>query len=218
MNVKKMTILFALWAEQNMNARKMTILFALWAVVALSYCWFYNELMELLTPFLMIVPFLLLLLWSVAFLVWGIIFLMKGRRTDGVKAVIPIMLFTVVACLCLFLPFEMLKTKLEYGLYYDKRMRIVSSIQHNELADDGIGNISLPTGFRQLSVDGEAYVYQQNNAGTIVGFWVRRGLTSDSSSAIYSSQDIPPTAEALGSEQIYQIHQLGDHWYYIDAE
>ena len=111
----------------------------------------------------------------------------------------------------------MLKVKLEYPLFLNRHMEIVAVVQQKALADDG-GNVILPAGYRELSSDGELYVYRNDKNGIVVGFWVFRGLLMNPyTSVIYTSDDAPPTAQNLDCSRIYNATRLGANWYYVKA-
>lgn len=72
---------------------------------------------------------------------------------------IPLIILVITISLIAFVPSDIIKAELEYELYSDKRMEIITSIQKNELSDDVIGNVRLPIKYRFFSSDGEVHIY-----------------------------------------------------------
>lgn len=202
-----------------MNTKKIIILFAVWGSVILLFKWFSSEMIALFTPFLIIVPFGLIFIWSVAFGIWSLVIFIIRIKKERFKSVIPLTIFFVVSFLCLFVSFEMPKVKLEYILYTEKREEIVSFIQKGELTDDGIGNVGLPFMYKYLSCDGEAHIYKNNEQETVIGFWVYRGMMSSYQTVVYTSLAEPITSSVLGNSdiEIQKLEKLDENWYYVVA-
>lgn len=167
---------------------------------------------------MLIIPAALLLIWTIVFAILGIRYLIKHITSEHFRAAIPLIILVITISLIAFVPSDIIKAKLEYELYSDKRMEIITSIQKNELSDDVIGNVRLPIKYRFFSSDGEVHIYENDADGTVVGFWVFRGImTSPYTSVIYTSYDTMITCATLGGGEIYDILELGKHWYCVKA-
>lgn len=180
--------------------------------------WFFSELYQIFTPFFILIPFGLLFLITIGLGVWAAVLLVKRWKTEKYKAAIPMVLFVCILSIYRFASFVLPKVRLEHVLYEDDRDAIVADIRNNEYTDDGIGNVNLPFDRRYLSCDGEAHVYQNNEQGTIIGFWSSRGLVMNPfQSVIYTSYAKPPTPSSLGCGKIYGEEKLDENWYWIEA-
>ena len=192
-------------------------LFAVWGVILLLSKWFFNELYNLFTPFLVIVPLLALLVSFFVFGIMAVLFAVKNKM-GRLKAFTPLFIFVFVAFLYVFVPFDFAKIKLEHIMYADKRERIVADIQSNALSCNGFGNVRLPFGYRSISVDGEAKIIENSGRGIVVGFWVFRGLHMNPyQMVVYTSYGEPLSEETLGIIRLYEHRKLGENWYYIRA-
>ena len=203
-------------SEFNMNI--LVIIYLVWGIGALLYKWFYSEIYQVFTPFLLIIPDIIILSLSAYAGIFSIGTLVKRVRSERFMSAIPLLIFLIITSLYFFTSFALPKVRLEYLLYTEKRDTIISEIKNGILKDDGIGNVELPDGYRNLSCDGEANIIENNNEGTVIGFWSFRGLLMNSyQMVIYTSYDEPPTTKILGCSKIFEIEKLGDHWYWITA-
>ena len=200
-----------------MKAKRTILIFAIWGLCTLGFKWFENEMYQLFTPFLLMIPYIFLFISLIVFGIWAIVFLVK-RRKERFKAVIPLIIFIPVFVLFMFVPFYNAKINVEYALYTGMREQVVADIQTGQLMDDGIGNVNLPFGRRFLSRSGEVSIIEHDEDGIIVGFWIFRGLIMGSfEMMIYTSYAQPPTSPIVG-RQILSIERYGENWYYILAK
>ena len=203
-----------------MNAVKRAIIwFIVWASVVVLFKWFISELFVLFTPFLILAPIGILVICTIAFVVWGIVLLIKNRKTQRMEAAIPLFLLIAVILMVIFVPFAPLKIGFEHKLYSEKRMEIVSMIQSKELFADETGRLELPSGYRYLSCDGDINIYKNDSEETIIGFWTFVALHMNPYEAVvYTSQAVAPTENTLDCMILYEVKQLDPHWYYIRAK
>ena len=78
-------------------------------------------------------------------------------------------------------------------------------------------NIKLPI-YKYLSVDGEVYVYQNDEDGTQIGFWIHRGVLTGSEELMYSSNGEKLIKENETDHPIKRIKKLNKYWYYVITE
>jgi hypothetical protein len=98
-----------------------------------------------------------------------------------------------------------------------QREEVISLIKKGELTDDGM-NVKLPPEFRKISIDGYARIIMNNEQGTIIGFWVYRGLhMGHYEMVVYTSFPEPPKKLEMGYIELYERVKLGENWYYISA-
>ena len=69
---------------------------------------------------------------------------------------------------------------MELNLYEDERLEIIKMIEDNKLEVDDLGNIELSDKYQKVSTSEEVAVYQNDENGKVIGFWIFRGMLSDS--------------------------------------
>ncbi|MBR5093833.1 MAG: hypothetical protein IK095_01935 [Oscillospiraceae bacterium] len=92
-------------------------------------------------------------------------------------------------------------------------------IRNDQLsAKDGIGNIDLPMGYRRLSSDGQVFLYENDENGQVVCFWVFRGMLSGSFELIYSSGGEELIRANEKKIYVVRIEKLKENWYYVETD
>ena len=127
----------------------------------------------------------------------------------------PVIVLTVTLLLLLFFPFRIMRTKFELYLYEDIRNDIIKKIENNELAIDSLNNIVLPDQYKKASVSGEVTLYQNDEEGMVLGFWIFRGMLSGSVQLIYSTGGEQLIKDNETGHPIISMQQLKDQWYYV---
>lgn len=99
---------------------------------------------------------------------------------------------------------------------YD-RLVIVHDIISGELTpNDRLGNINLPLYQRKLSDSGQIRVLKNDNEGTLIVFWIFRGLLSGSRKLMYSTGGEQLIRENE-SHEIIEIIYIKNRWYYVET-
>ena len=187
-----------------------------WGAVLLLSKWFISELEVAFTFFLLFIPFYFMLFITALMVIWTINIFRKRYAVERLRAAIPFALLVAILWVYFFVPFSFTKVKLEHARFASAREEVVAAIQNNAYTDDGYNNIKLLPGQRHLSSDGEVHVYQNDEQGCVVGFWVFRGLMMNSSTTvIYTSYAEPPTAATLHRAEVYWVKELGENWYFV---
>ena len=190
-----------------MKKNGLLLLSILLLVVSFTVHWFGDHLFSTFWVLVFHV-YLLLLGCFIALLVLTVRQIRRDRRGYAGLAVL-----ALLAALVVFFPFRDAKVKLELNLYDAPRQEVLEMIRTGELSpNDGIGNIRLPMGYRRLSADGEVFLYQNDDAGQVVGFWILRAREG-SHRLIYSSGGEELIRE--NEPYIMSIERLKDHWYYV---
>ena len=201
-----------------MQTKKIIIVFIIWGLVMLSFKWFFSEMYQIFTPFLLIIPLGILFILANVLGVLALVSFIRGIKAKCFLLTLPLIMFVCIVSVYLFASFTLPKVRIEHTLYSEKREIIVEAIQNNEYTDDGIGNIELPSNRRFLSCDGEVYVYQNDEDGIVAGFWSFRGLLMNRCQlVIYTSYAEPPTSSTLRGRTIYEIEKLSENWYWVEV-
>ena len=193
-----------------MKKYRLLILSVLLLLVSFAAAWYEDHLFNHL--FVYAIPIYLLLLACFIVLlvmsIWGII-----KRKEYIHFFSIAVLALLVVLLVTF-PFRDARVKWELNRFEADRLEIIEMIQSHQLQPDSLGNVVLPAGYKRLSSDGEAYVYQNDKNGQVICFWVFRGMTSGSFELIYSSG-----GEELirANETVVNIEQLKENWYYVET-
>ena len=129
--------------------------------------------------------------------------------------------FLNIISICLLIPtlffytktFDMNTTK-DFFDKLDQRTEVVNLIKDGELSGDDYNNIVLPDKYKKTSYDGSVHVYKNEEDNQIIGFWISRGINSDSKLYIYSSKGQDTIIEEFG-EEYCDVNHVYDNWYYV---
>ena len=178
--------------------------------VTFAVCWYHDHLFSVLYLFVASIYFALFVCF-VILLVCSIVSIVK--RTAYLNFATIAVLALLVELFLLF-PFRDARVRWELNRYEADRLKIVDMLRDDRLQPtDPYGNIELPDGYRCLSSDGTAYLYQNDENGQVICFWVYRGVLGDAAEVIYSSGG----EELIRSNRIniMSLEKLKDHWYYV---
>lgn len=114
-------------------------------------------------------------------------------------------------------PYREIKTKVEFNKYEIQRLEIIEMIKDEKLIPDEFNNVVLPDDYKNCSVDGEAYIYQNNIEGIEISFWMFRGMQSGSVELIYSTGEELIRKNESGP-QIRKIEKIQDNWYLVTTD
>ncbi len=201
--------------NKHMQAPSLLISSILLLVISFLVAWYndhlFNHLFILVFPlyFVLFVAYIVLLVQSIRRIV---------KRRDH-SCFVSIGVLILLAVLITRFPFRDAKVRLELNLLEEDRLEVVEMIRNDQLYPrDGIGNIDLPMGYRRLSSDGQVFLYENDENGQVVCFWVFRGMLSGSFELIYSSggeELIRANENRIG---IVRIEKLKENWYYVETD
>lgn len=143
--------------------------------------------------------------------------IIKELHKKNIINIITLIIIITNILLVLFFPFREFKTIYELKLYETERNKVLNLIKDNKLKPDKYNNISLPKSLKKVSISGEVTLYQNNEEGLQVGFWIYRGLLSSSEELIYASSEQQIRNNDKYNE-IIKIKKLKDNWYYVITE
>lgn len=148
-----------------------------------------------------------------------LVFVIKRLRNKSKKTIdyLPSIILFITIILTLFFPFRRIKTILELILFENQRNEIIENVKNNKYSYYFEGNIKLPE-YKYTSSDGEIYVYQNDNDGTVISFWVYRGMMSESVKLMYSDGGEELIRENESGHPIVSIEKLKDNWYYVKTD
>lgn len=190
------------------------ILSILILIFSLIKCWYSDYLLNLLFVFYIILNLILL----IGYFICLIKNVRNLKQKINVINILTTIMLVITAILVLFFPFRDIKIKYELNLYEKDRLEVINMIKSNELKSDEIGNVTLPNKYKKLSTSGQIFIYQNNEEGQVIGFWVFRGMLSGSIKVIYSTggEDLIKNNEK--GHPIIKIEKLKDNWYYVETD
>ena len=182
-------------------------------VMILSFLnsWFSDQLLDSVFIFALIPNLILFIGWIIC-LVFSIINLDKDKNLFNIISLVVVIL---TALLVLFFPFREAKVRVELNLYEDERLEVIEMVENNKLEIDDLGNAKLPDEYKKSSTSGEVTVYQNDENGVVVAFWVFRGVQSGSVQLIYSTGGEELIKDKETGHPIVSIDKLKDNWYYV---
>lgn len=193
--------------------KKYILLFVSVIVLILSFLnsWFSDMLFDSLFIFALIPSLVLFAGWIIC-LVLSVIKIIKNKNGFNI---ISLIVTVLTALLILFFPFREAKVRFELNLYEEERLEVIKMIEDNKLKVDDLGNVKLPNKYKKVSTNREVSVYQNDEDGKVIGFWVFRGMLSGSVQLVYSTggEEIIRSSEI--EHPIVSIDKLKDNWYYV---
>ena len=182
-------------------------------VMILSFLnsWFSDQMLDSLFIFALIPSLVLFVGWIICLVLSAI----KIIKNKNVFNIISLIVTVLTVLLILFFPFRESKVRLELKLYEEERLEIIKMIEDNKLKVDDFGNVKLPNKYKKVSTSGEVAIYQNDEDGKVVAFWIFRGMLSGSVQLVYSTggEEIIRSSEI--EHPIVSIDKLKDNWYYV---
>lgn len=190
------------------------ILVIITCFIILLYKWFLDNLISLFS--IIFFPFSLI---TIIIIFVNLIKLLSNRLKKDKNIINKVSLYIVYITIFIFvfIPFSTIKFNLEFKLFSKERDIIIDKIKNNEFKYYYDKNIKLPI-YKYLSVDGEIYVYQNDEDGTQIGFWIHRGVLTGSEELMYSSNGEKLIKENETDHPIKSIKKLNKYWYYVITE
>ena len=176
-------------------------------ILCFLHNWYGDIILQMLFS-LIIIPIIILFLIYNIFLILTIIDVVKTKKKSSIIALI---IYTMIPLFSLFFPFRECRVNLEMVLYKNEREEIISKIKDKEYISDEYGNIDLPKIFKKVSTSGEVTVYENDNDGVLICFWIMRGVLSGSLQLMYSSGDEALIYKNETGHKITYVEKLKDN-------
>lgn len=110
------------------------------------------------------------------------------------------------------------KAKIELNQNEKELLEIVELVKNNELEQDYDTLYKVPNKYNKLTKDGLIVVFQNNEDGIQVGFYVFRGMQTGSCYLMYSSGGEELIKENETGHPIVEIEYFKDDWYFVDTD
>ena len=194
----------------NLKNKKYLIGTIIFSIAMFAFLWFSDSIFDIFI-FLALGGYLILFITYIVLVVLGIIKLTKG---DHIQTAFGLLLLFAMFFVAINFPFREAKVQFEYKFFTPKRIEVINKIETGEIPSDR-ALTDLPIGYRYLSSDGTVYVYENDEEGIQVGFWVLRGMLSGSMEVVYSSGGEDMIWKNETGHPIRSIEKLGANWYYV---
>ena len=176
--------------------------------------WYRDIILQMLFS-LIVIPIIILFLIYNMFLILTIIDVVKTKKKSSVYSLI---VYIIIPLFSLFFPFRKCRVNLEMVLYKNEREEIISKIKDKEYISDEYGNIALPKIFKKVSTSGEVTVYENDNDGILICFWIMRGVLSGSVQLMYSSGADALIYKNETGHKITYVEKLKDNWHWVETD
>jgi len=188
------------------------ILSILFLILSFINTWYTDELFDAFHIFYLLLSVIL----AIIFICLLTININKIFRYKQYINIISVAILAISAVLWICFPFREVKVKFELNKYEEARMEIIELIKNEELiAKDENGNVQLPDRYKKYSISGEVTIYQNDKNGQVIGFWVLRGIVSESIELMYSTGGEELIKSNETGHPIISIEKLKDNWYYV---
>ena len=125
------------------------------------------------------------------------------------------LILLIIPIVIILLPIKNLKTYLTFNNYEKSRLEVIEMVNAGVIVPDEYKNAKLPKKYKYLSSDGKIHIYQNNESGQQISFWVIRGFLSGSEELMYSSGGEEMIYKNRTGHPIKSINKIKDNWYYV---
>ncbi len=178
-----------------------------------NWCWDITT--EYLFSYRLLIPIGIIFLVFNIFLVLTIIDLIKTKKKSSLVA---LSIYIIIPIFSIFFPFRECRVYLEMILYKKQREEVITKVKNKEYIFDEYGNIELPKNIKKISTSGEITVYENDEGGVLICFWIMRGVLSGSVQLMYSSSDESLIYKNETGHKITYVEKLKNNWYWVETE
>lgn len=177
--------------------------------------WYWDITTEYLFSYRLLIPIGIIFLVFNIFLVLTIIDLIKTKKKSSLVA---LSIYIIIPIFSIFFPFRECRVYLEMILYKKQREEVITKVKNKEYIFDEYGNIELPKNIKKISTSGEITVYENDEGGVLICFWIMRGVLSGSVQLMYSSSDESLIYKNETGHKITYVEKLKNNWYWVETE
>ena len=190
------------------------VLAFIFLIVSFILSWYSDELLCFLFIFKVLLDILFLILLSIFLIIILKITISKEKKLVNYLTTIVLLISAII----FFLPMRFIKAKVEFKLYKNERNEVINMVRNGKIKVDEYGNAKLPDKYRKISTSGEIFIYQNDEEGCVVGFWIFRGLQSGSVELIYSLNGKKNIYENETGHDLTRIEEWDKNWYYVNTD
>ena len=190
------------------------VLAFIFLIVSFILSWYSDELLDSLFVLKLLLDFLFLILIFIFLIIILKITISKGKKLVNYLTTIVLLISAII----FILPMRFIKAKVEFKLYKNERNEVINMVRNGKIKVDEYGNAKLPDKYRKISTSGEIFIYQNDEEGCVVGFWIFRGLQSGSVELIYSLNGKKNIYENETGHDLTRIEEWDKNWYYVNTD
>ncbi len=190
------------------------VLAFIFLIVSFILSWYSDELLCFLFIFKVLLDILFLILLSIFLIIILKITISKEKKLVNYLTTIVLLISAII----FILPMRFIKAKVEFKLYKNERNEVINMVRNGKIKVDEYGNAKLPDKYRKISTSGEIFIYQNDEEGCVVGFWIFRGLQSGSVELIYSLNGKKNIYENETGHDLTRIEEWDKNWYYVNTD
>jgi len=196
------------------------------ALAAIAFVFFYDDLLSLMTPFLMIFAIPLLLVLSAGVLIVDIVLVAKHAKTEGGKAFLPLAILVCTALIVSLVPLQDFRTRIDFYFFKEEATAVMKELDGGALeAVPGYDGQSekpykLDGRYAHLTLDGRVWKIEREGFSGI--YFCKKGVLDSESGYLYTS-GWPAPKQGDKDAMVFPLRQgifvirmdLGDGWYYV---
>ena len=196
-----------------MNPRKIINLYLTHASIMLIFRWYYWDIINIISPLLIIFPLSAAAIFSICFLAYALAYAVQYCETLKRIAYAPLLIISITIAMALFFPFTMVTLDLDFLMNFKARNTVVALIEKGALQPEAeIPHlIKLPWYCKHLSKGGGEVKIIKYGEQELYLFYTFRGFVDNYSGFIYL-----PDEQVVDAAKNYfiQVQKMHDGWYY----
>ena len=192
---------------------KLLILALVSSMLVILNGFFQWNLIEIITPFLMMPVWLVVFGFFIVITVRAIFQLFKYKNWQ------PLAIQAVTILFLIYFPFTKVMLDLDFKMHKTDREKVVSMVESGKLkpnVPDSPSLIQLPKRYDHLSKGGGEVIAVQKGERLTILFFTYRGILDNFSGFVYSPNGQKSIEKDL-DEDFIEIEKLAEHWYFVSS-
>ena len=193
--------------------RKLLFLALVSSTLVILNGFFQWNLIEIITPFLMMPVWLVLFGFFIVITVRAIFHLFKYKNWQ------PIAIQVITILFLFYFPFTKVMLDLDFKMHKTERDKVASMVESGKLihnVPDSPSLIKLPKRYDQLSKGGGEVIAVHTGDRLTILFFTYRGMLDNFSGFVYSPNG-PKSIEKDLDEDFVEIEKLAKDWYFVSS-
>lgn len=195
------------------SQRKLLVLSLLSSFLVILNGFFQWNIVEIITPFLMLPFWLALFGFFIVITVQAIVQLFKYKnwKPFAIQAITIIFLF--------YFPFTQTMLDLDFKMHKSEREEVVNKVVSGKFkynVPDNPSLIHLPKQYTHLSKGGGDVIALKTGDSFTIIFFTYRGISDNFSGFVYSPNDKKPLKKDFDAD-FKEIKKLDKHWYFVGS-
>lgn len=193
-----------------MSIEKIVKRFIIHGIVILLFCWFFWDIINIISPFLIFIPLIAAAISCIGFLVYALAYAGTHLKTIWHMALAPLVIISITIGLALFFPFTAVTLGLDFWANLNARNEVRALIESGALPPESESPylIKLPWRYKHLSKGGGEVAIEKFDGQNFYLFYTFRGIVDNYSGFIYMPDRPPPDGYYI------QVEKMRDGWYY----